>query len=96
MRAQRGDPDGMWARTGDSMVFQAVVRPGNPGPSVAKVDLVPAYHNPSQATGEIVINALETLAHRRGPWGDFYRGRLAIAREYERSNPERERRNFAP
>ncbi len=96
VRAQPDDPDGFWARTGDSMVFQVVLRPGNPGPSVTRVDLVPAYHNRSPATGEIVINALETLAHRRGDWGDFYRKRLEIARQYERENPERERRNFAP
>ncbi len=87
----------MWARTGDSMVFQAVVRPGNPGPSVAKVDLVPAYHNRSPATGEIVINALETLARTGVISGATSTGAPAtIAREYERENPERERRNFAP
>jgi len=96
VRAQSPDPDGLWARTGDSMVFQVAVRPGNPGPSVRRVDLVPAYHHRSPATGRIVINALETLARRPGEWGDFYRRRLEITREYERLNPERERRNFAP
>ncbi len=95
-RARPQDPDGLWARTGDSAVFQVTVRPGNPGPSVTRVDIVPAYHHRSPATGEIVINALETLARRPGEWGDFYRGRLEALREYRRRNPEREPRNFAP
>jgi poly-gamma-glutamate capsule biosynthesis protein CapA/YwtB (metallophosphatase superfamily) len=96
VRAQTADPDGMWARTGDSIVYQVTLRPGNPGPSVGQVEIVPVYHHRSQATGEIVINALETLAHRQGEWGDFYRRRLEIMREYQRANPERERRSLAP
>lgn len=96
VRAQARDPDGLWARTGDSAVFQVTVRPGNPGPSVSKVDILPAYHHRSPATGQIVINALESLARRPGEWGDFYRGRLEVMQEYRQRNPSRDRRNFAP
>ena len=96
VRARPGDADGLWARTGDSAVFQVTVRRGNPGPSVGKVDILPAYHHRSPATGQIVINTLETLARRPGEWGDFYRARMGVLREYRLQNPARERRNFAP
>jgi poly-gamma-glutamate synthesis protein (capsule biosynthesis protein) len=96
VRARAEAPDGVWARTGDSAVFQVTVRRGRPGPSVTAVDIVPAYHHVSPATGRIAVNALEALSRRPGEWGDFYRERRGVLEEYRRSNPSRERRNFAP
>jgi poly-gamma-glutamate synthesis protein (capsule biosynthesis protein) len=93
-RARPEDPNDLWARTGDSMMFRVRVRYGNPGPSVYSVSMEPAYHY-RDANNDVLIAPLHALASESPlvGWQGFFRRRLELAQDYMRANPQRPPRN---